>query len=200
MGTDSDTLATPVLIVGGGPVGLMTALSLDALGVASILVNTEPTTRWVPKGSTQNARTLEHYRRLGLARAIRNLGLPPDYPTDVGYFTRVNGFELARIPMPSEAAKRRALASAPADDQVPEPLLRCNQMYVERYLLDHARTRPHITLRYGWECIDWRDDGGGVTARDRRGGVRPPSRRPGAIPRRLRRAAEHVAPPPRHPL
>jgi 2-polyprenyl-6-methoxyphenol hydroxylase-like FAD-dependent oxidoreductase len=160
----AEILETPVLIVGGGPVGLMLALNLDALGVASLVVNTEPTTRWVPKGSTQNARTMEHYRRLGLARAIRKLGLPPEYPTDVGYFTRLNGFELARIAMPSEAAKRRAVAEAPADDQTPEPLLRCNQMYVERFLLDHARTRPNVALRYGWECVDWRHDGDGVEA------------------------------------
>jgi 2-polyprenyl-6-methoxyphenol hydroxylase-like FAD-dependent oxidoreductase len=154
---------TAVVIVGGGPVGLVMAMSLDALGVPSMLVNGEPTTRWIPKGSTQNARTMEHYRRLGVAKAIRKLGLPSDYPTDVGYFTRLNGWELARIRMPTEAEKQRSLRSAAPSDQVPEPLLRCNQMYCERFLLHHVATLPNVALRFGWTCIDWTETADGVT-------------------------------------
>ena len=77
----------PVAIVGGGPVGLMLALFLDLHGVRSVLFNTEETTRWHPKGSTEGARTMEHFRRLGIAGEIRKLGLPEDHPTDVAYFT-----------------------------------------------------------------------------------------------------------------
>src|SRR5215469_3938686 len=113
-GKGSPLTDTPVVILGGGPVGMMLAMSLDAWGVRSVLVNAEPTTRWLPKGSTQNARTMEHYRRLGIAHRIRALGLPPDYPTDVGYFTRLAGWELARIAMPSEAEKQRQLATSGA--------------------------------------------------------------------------------------
>src|SRR6185295_13285354 len=97
----ADTRTTSVAIVGGGPVGLMLALFLDRFGVRSVLFNTEPTTRWHPRGSTHGARTMEHYRTLGLATAIRKLGLPLDHPTDVAYFTRFNGPEIARLKMPS---------------------------------------------------------------------------------------------------
>ena len=79
----------------------------------------------------------------------------PDYPTDVGYFTRLAGWELARIAMPSEAEKQRQVAASPPDWQTPEPILRCNQMYVERFLHDHLATRANVTLRYGWTCTDW---------------------------------------------
>lgn len=51
---------------------------------------------------------MEHYRRLGLAAAIRKLGLPQGQATDVAYFTRLDGYELARLCMPSEAQKMRA--------------------------------------------------------------------------------------------
>lgn len=71
----------PVIIVGGGPVGMVLAMSLAAFEVPSVLVNTESSSRWFPKGSTHNARTMEHYRRLGIAREIRKLGLPQDPPT-----------------------------------------------------------------------------------------------------------------------
>src|ERR1043165_843644 len=98
---EKDVTRIPIAIVGGGPVGLMLALFLDFYGVRSVLFNTEDVTRWHPKGSTQGSRTMEHFRRLGIAAEIRKLGLPPDHPTDVAYFTRFGGTELARLRMPS---------------------------------------------------------------------------------------------------
>ncbi len=163
MAADGQALRAPVAIVGGGPVGLMLALLLDLHGVRSVLFNTEETTRWHPKGSSQGARTMEHFRRLGIADKVRALGLPADHPTDVIYFTRFGGFELARLPMPSAAEKMQAIAAAPKTDQVPEPLHRANQMYVEKFLLEHVRTRPNIVVRFGWRVEDFADDGDGVT-------------------------------------
>jgi len=170
--TDAEALQIPVAIVGGGPVGLMLALLLDRHGVRSVLFNTEETTRWHPKGSSQGARTMEHFRRLGIADDVRALGLPADHPTDVIYFTRFGGWELARLPMPSAAEKLRAIAAAPKTDQVPEPLHRANQMYVEKFLLEHVRMRPNIVVRFGWRVEDFADAGDGVTlnaARERDG-------------------------------
>jgi 2-polyprenyl-6-methoxyphenol hydroxylase-like FAD-dependent oxidoreductase len=150
------------------------ALFLDRYGVRSVLFNSEEGQRAHPKGSTQNARTLEHFRRLGISEPVRQLGLPADHPTDVAYFTRFNAWELARIRMPSEAEKMRALAAAPATDQVPEPILRANQMYVEAFLLDHARTRPNITLRFGWQVdhLATEADGAAVEAERSSDGAR----------------------------
>lgn len=160
-----DVKNAPVAIVGGGPVGLLIALFLDHYGVGSVLFNTEHEVRPHPKGSTHNARTMEHHRRLGIARQIRALGLPPDRPTDVSYFTRLNGYELARIRMPSEAEKQRKVAASPATDQVPEPILRANQLYVEQFLLEYARSRPNISVRFGWTVQSFEDDASGVTVR-----------------------------------
>jgi 2-polyprenyl-6-methoxyphenol hydroxylase-like FAD-dependent oxidoreductase len=149
----------PIAIVGGGPVGLMLALFLDRHGVKSTIFNIEDTTRMHPKGNTHNSRTVEHYRRLGLSERIRDLGLPLDHPTDVAFFTGYNAWELARLRMPSEAEKRAAVASSSKTEQVIEPILRVNQMYVERVLFDHARTRPNITMRFGWEVKSFEDRG-----------------------------------------
>jgi 2-polyprenyl-6-methoxyphenol hydroxylase-like FAD-dependent oxidoreductase len=161
---DERPLNAPVAIVGGGPVGLALALFLDRHGVRSVVFNLENTSRWHPKGSTHNSRTMEHYRRLGIASRIRGLGLPADHPTDVAYFTRFNAWELARLRMPSEAEKMARVAAAPVTDQVPEPIQRANQMYVEEVLLAHAGTRPNISLRFGWRCSAFSEDAEGVTA------------------------------------
>ena len=94
---------------------------------------------------------------------LRKLGLPADHSGDVAYFTRFNAYELARLKMPSAAEKARAVAGADKLDQFPEPVLRANQMYVEAFLLDEARRRDGITLRFGWEVTEFAQDADGVT-------------------------------------
>jgi 2-polyprenyl-6-methoxyphenol hydroxylase-like FAD-dependent oxidoreductase len=159
---DGTASQIPVAIVGGGPVGLTLALFLDRLGVRCVLFNTATTTRWHPKGSTQGSRTMEHFRRLGIAGEIRKLGLPSDHPTDVAYFTRFGGYELARLRMPSAEQVARKIAVAPTTDQVPEPIHRANQMHVERFLFEHAARRPNIVMRFGWQVDDFEQEPSGV--------------------------------------
>ena len=159
---ETEPTQIPVAIVGGGPVGLMLALFLDFHGVASVVFNAEASTRWHPKGSTEGSRTMEHFRRLGIAADIRKLGLPADHPTDVAYFTRFGGVELARLRMPSASEVLRQVARSPVTDQVPEPIHRANQMYVERFLFEHAKGRPTIVMRFGWRVESFAQDRDGV--------------------------------------
>ena len=150
---------------------MMLALFLDWHGVRSVLFNTEETTRWHPKGSTEGARTMEHFRRLGIADEIRKLGLPADHPTDVAYFTRFGAHELARLRMPSADEVRQQVAASAKTDQIPEPIHRANQMHVERFLFEYAKTRPNITMRFGWhvEQFDQDEEGVQFTALSERG-------------------------------
>ncbi|WP_424230695.1 FAD-dependent monooxygenase, partial [Actinophytocola sp.] len=158
--------------MGGGPVGLLLALLLDRHGVRSVVFNAELGVREQPRGSTHNARTMEHYRRLGLSGQVRRLGLPWDHPTGISFFTRYAGFELCRLPHPPEAELLRATEEAPCTDQVPEPQHRANQMYVERLLLETAATRPGITLRFGRAVRAIRQNAAGVTIHSEPAGVR----------------------------
>lgn len=172
MAEDNDA-NIPVAIVGGGPVGLTLALFLDLQGVRSVVFNADETTRWHPKGSTESSRTMEHFRRLGIADEIRSLGLPRDHPADVAYFTRFGGAELARLRMPSAADAMRAVAESTKTDQVPEPIHRANQMYVDRLLFSHASTRPNIDMRFGWRVDDFEQDADGVKLKAVRGPAGP---------------------------
>jgi 2-polyprenyl-6-methoxyphenol hydroxylase-like FAD-dependent oxidoreductase len=130
---------TQVAIFGGGPVGMLLALFLNRYGVRSVIFNTESQLRMHPKGNTHNSRTMEHYRRLGISGAIRKLGLPPDHPKDAAYFTRLSGWEIAHYRMASETELARLNTATRPTDQIPEPLQRANQMYVENFLLSHVR-------------------------------------------------------------
>jgi hypothetical protein len=88
---------TQVFIAGGGPFGLTLAIELGRRGIPTVLVEQNPgTTRNAAANATQ-ARTMEHFRRLGFADEVRALGLPPDFPTDIAYFTRFARHELARF-------------------------------------------------------------------------------------------------------
>jgi hypothetical protein len=90
-----------VFICGGGPFGLMLANELGRRRISVVLVDQKRgTTENVQANATQ-ARTMEHYQRLGFADEVRALGLPPDFPTDIAYFTRFARHELARFSLPS---------------------------------------------------------------------------------------------------
>ncbi|WP_281684247.1 FAD-dependent monooxygenase, partial [Thalassobaculum salexigens] len=85
---------TAVLIIGAGPCGLMLANELGQRGVDTVVADREETVATAPQANATQARSMEHYRRLGFAHEIRKLGLPQDYPTDVAYFTTYAGHEL----------------------------------------------------------------------------------------------------------
>jgi 2-polyprenyl-6-methoxyphenol hydroxylase-like FAD-dependent oxidoreductase len=78
----TEELRTPVLIVGGGMVGLSLAVDLGTRGVDCIIVNEGATEATHPQGNSLNSRNMEHYRRLGLADEVRAAGLLPDHPAD----------------------------------------------------------------------------------------------------------------------
>lgn len=144
---------TPVLIVGGGPVGLILSMELASKGVQCLLVNERETTSWHPKGSSLNSRTMETVRRLGFAGAVRETGVPPDHPTDVIYVTRFAGHELARIKMPTGREKTENPGPWGPTLLTPEPMHRSNQFYFEAVFKAHADRFEAADLRFGWRLV-----------------------------------------------
>ena len=121
---------TSVFIAGGGPFGLMLANELGRRGVAVVLVDQKPETTQNVQANATQARTMEHYRRLGFADEIRALGLPAEFPTDIAYFTRFARYELARFSLPSARDARQLVKTLSGSWSAAELPHRCNQKFI----------------------------------------------------------------------
>jgi len=143
-------LDAAVILVGGGPCGLMLASELGHRGVSTLLFDDKPATSPYPQANATQARTMEYFRRLGFAETVRSQGLPPDYPTDVAYFTRLSKHELARFALPTSSRARDLAKELSGSWSAAELPHRCSQMYIERIMHAHAERLPAVSLRYGW--------------------------------------------------
>ena len=91
---------TPVLITGGGPVGLALAADLGWRGIECLLVEQTDGQINTPKMNEVNVRTMEFCRRWGIADKVLNCPFPDDHPMDAVFVTSLGGYELARMERP----------------------------------------------------------------------------------------------------
>ena len=141
------SLATRVLIVGGGPVGTTLAMDLAWRGIDVVVA--ELRHRGEPPSVKCNhvaARTMEIFRRLGVAQRVRDAGLPHDYPNDVAFRTTTTGIELARIPIPCRRDRFTVKDGPDGWWPTPEPPHRINQIYLEPVLVAHAAAMPACAI------------------------------------------------------
>jgi 2-polyprenyl-6-methoxyphenol hydroxylase-like FAD-dependent oxidoreductase len=140
-------LTTRVLVVGGGPVGTTLAMDLAWRGIDVVVA--EQRHRGEPPSVKCNhvaARTMEIFRRLGVAQRVRDAGMPHDHTNDVAFRTTTTGIEFARIKIP---CRRDRFTDKEGPDgwwPTPEPPHRINQIYLEPVLVDYAAAMPG--LRY----------------------------------------------------
>ncbi len=159
---------TQVLIVGAGPVGLTLALALARWGVRCTLIERNETTIQLPKMERCNARTMEIYRRLGIADTIRDAGLPRTAPMDVFLALSMSGPAMVRLPYPS-VAEAKAEIAAHNDGRPLEPYQLISQYTLEPLLRSIVEAQPGVTVRYGCELTSFTQDAGSVSAHVRKG-------------------------------
>lgn len=155
-------METEVAVVGAGPVGLTLALDLACRGVQVVLVEQEPRTKSFPRADRLNARTMECFRRLGLADLIRERGFPPEMPMNVYIVSRLTEPPEVAIECPSVADYRRAI-EATNDGSLPlEPYQLVAQNDLEALLRETLATFPNVILLFSHRAIRLRQDSVGV--------------------------------------
>src|SRR5262245_2096974 len=160
-------MQTPVLIVGGGPVGLTLAIDLGRRGVRCTLLERNERPNFLPKMERCNARTLEIFRSMGIAERVRAAGYPSSYPMDVDHITTMMDPALGRVPYPS-GDECRAEAARRNDGSMPlEPYQLISQYTLEPLLKSIAEQNPLIDIRFGHELVSFGQDADGVTAQAR---------------------------------
>jgi 2-polyprenyl-6-methoxyphenol hydroxylase-like FAD-dependent oxidoreductase len=160
----------PVIIAGGGPVGMTLALVLAHHGVRSILLEQRPTTTSHPKMDLTNGRSMEIFRILGIADNLRKAGVDPHDPLDVVWATRLSGHILHRFAYPSPVEQREAARTANDGTYTAEPSMRVSQIVLEPVLKAEVDRNPLIDVRFGCAFDSFEQDADGVTVRVRRDG------------------------------
>src|SRR3954454_330697 len=136
-----------VLIVGAGPVGLSLAIDLAWRGIGVTVVEIRARAAAPePKCNHVAARTMEIFRRLGVAEKVRNAGLPVDYPHDISYRTTFTGQELTRIVIPCRRDRFTMTGGPDCNWPTPEPPHRINQIFLEPILFEHAAAQSRIRI------------------------------------------------------
>ena len=146
----------PVLIAGGGPVGLALSIELGRAGIECLLVERRDGSISVPKMSGLSIRSMEFNRRWGIADKVKGAGWPLAHPNDFVYCTSMTGHMLDRFIVPSYNDTKFPFT--------PEPGCGCAQIYYDPILLAKARTLPSVRLRHMTALDSFTQDEDCVTA------------------------------------
>lgn len=159
---------TPVLVVGGGPVGMTIAYDLAHRGIPSILIERNPVTTSHPKMDITNGRSMELFRRVGLVDALRAVAVDETHCFDVSWITALAGHELHRFRYPGVVEHRAIIRGTNDGTQPREPGMRVSQVEIEPVLKRAVDASPRVDVRFGVEFIslEEQDDRVVATVRD----------------------------------
>jgi 2-polyprenyl-6-methoxyphenol hydroxylase-like FAD-dependent oxidoreductase len=164
MRDDASTFDADVLVVGAGPVGQTLSIDLAKRGVSVMLIERNEMCIQHPKMERCNARTMEFYRRLGLADRIRAASRFRDIPMDVFIATHLCGKKILQLAYPSVDAMREAGRRCNDGTMPLEPYQLISQYTLEPLLKSVVESLPKADVRFGCELISFSQDAAGVDA------------------------------------
>ena len=138
----------PVLVVGGGPVGLTLAGDLGWRGIACALVEQSDGSIYQPRMDLVGVRTMEFCRRWGIVPAVEGSPYPRDYAQDNIYLTSLTGYELGRERFPD-------IGQAPPPKESPQRRERCPQNMFDPILRAFAASQNTVTLHYRTRLVSF---------------------------------------------
>ena len=164
-----EEVRVPVLIIGGGIVGLSASLCLSYHGIHSMLIERHTGTSIHPRARSVNARTMEVYRRLGIEELVRDAGASMS-PTKGIY----SGHSLKEVigPHARTTGERKMPGRGLLAALTPASGMFVTQDMIEPVLADVAR-RKGGDAKFNVECLGIEQDEESVTAqlRDRASGA-----------------------------
>ena len=151
-------LKTQVLVIGAGPTGQGLAIELGSRGIACMVVEKNPRIGVAPRAKATNIRTREHFRRWGIADALRDASpLGVDYPSNVIFTSRLSGHQLARFDNALYCAPGRNPLYAEHAQWIP-------QYTVEKVMREHLDTLPSVEVRLNCEFAGFEQKNDSVLA------------------------------------
>src|ERR1700679_2539102 len=139
----------PVLIAGGGPVGMTLAKTLASFGIDCMLVEQNQSTTRHPKMDITNSRSMEMLRKLGVSKLLRDAAVPETNNHDVSWITSLSGHELHRFRYPSVEQARTIIRERNDGSQPVEPAMRVSQGAIEPVLKRAVEAEPKVDVRFG---------------------------------------------------
>jgi 2-polyprenyl-6-methoxyphenol hydroxylase-like FAD-dependent oxidoreductase len=138
--------------------------------VRCVLVERKPAPQFLPKMERCNARTMEIFRRMGLAAKVRAAGLPAEVPMDVYIVRALDQPPLLRHAYPSVAEARRQIDACNDGSMPLEPYQLISQYTLEPLLKSVAEKLSLV--KYGCEFESFEQDAAGVTTQTSAGPIR----------------------------
>lgn len=167
-----DTIQTPILVAGGGSVGLCLAAELGWRGVPALVVEERPDINPHPRANSIASRTMEYCRRWGIARGVSQCGIPPNVQLEYLWITHFQGHVLHRLSIPSydswESVRKHG--GSMREELTWSPYLKTitGQNEFEGVVRDYVKSRPSVDLRQGWRFLGFEQDEHEVRSRIRR--------------------------------
>jgi len=150
MSIDINTIQTDVLIVGAGPVGLMTALLLEKVGLDYVVVERRPGLHTAPQAHVITSRTLEICRSIGISDVtIRDAGPQLSDAMNIRWVDRLTGRDLGLFSLGSDpTAVMRLLSNSPT------PTTNLSQDQFEQVLFDHLPETAKVHFDHAWQSFE----------------------------------------------
>jgi 2-polyprenyl-6-methoxyphenol hydroxylase-like FAD-dependent oxidoreductase len=149
-------METPILIIGGGPVGLALSIELGWRGAECVMVERRDGSVGHPKMNQVGNRTQEFCRRWGIGQKVRELSIPEDFPRNIIFHTNLAGDELGRYEFPARQDVVQPFS--------PEFMQRCSQIWFDPLLRDFAAGLPSVSQMFHTQLDHFDADEDGVTA------------------------------------
>jgi 2-polyprenyl-6-methoxyphenol hydroxylase-like FAD-dependent oxidoreductase len=143
----------PVLIVGGGPVGLCAAIALCRFGIDCLVVERHDSTSLFPKGRGITARTMEIFRQWSIEERVTVAGLPREESLFIYLGDTLTAAEFYRFGLPDRTASEHS----------PTAPLICSQDALEPVLQARAQALG-ADVRFGVALVGFEQNDDGVSA------------------------------------